>query len=390
MMKILHIVDYLMPTMGYQEFLLPKWNAKQGHDVTIITSDRYFPVPNYNDTWLSALGPRVVGSGIFQIDGVTVIRLPLLFEIKSRPLISNIYSTISNINPDVILCHGTGSFSTYLSARSAKKLSIPIFFDNHMIFDIIQSGFLQNIYYFFIKNFFSSYVSRIAVKVIGVTAESCDYLHKCEGYKKSVISHLPLGIDHEIFYLNKEYMPDFSLKKIIITQSGKLNNDKKPQWLAEAVILLLHRGYDVELHFVGSGSTEIIDNMRNLFIDNHFLDRFHLHDLMSLPDLADFYRRSHFVVFPEGTSLSALEASACGSIAIMADHPASIDRHSSGIGVLYPRGNIELLSYTISDLIESPSTAKKVQLESSSVVLEKYSYSSISTSFINLFKAVSS
>ena len=147
-MKILHIVDYLMPTMGYQEFLLPKWNAKQGHDVTIITSDRYFPVSNYNDTWFSALGPRVIGSGLFQIDGVSVIRLPVFCEIKSRPLISNLHTTISNINPDVILCHGTGSFSTYLSARSAKKLSIPIFFDNHMIFDIMQTGFLQDVYYF--------------------------------------------------------------------------------------------------------------------------------------------------------------------------------------------------------------------------------------------------
>ena len=241
----------------------------------------------------------------------------------------------------------------------------------------------------FVKNFFSNYISRIAKKVIGVTAESCDYLHSCEGYKKSIISHLPLGIDHEIFYLNKEFMPDFSLNKIIITQSGKLNNDKKPQWLAKAVILLLHRGYDVELHFVGSGSTEITQNMRNLFIDNNCLDRIHFHNLMSLPDLADFYRSSHFVVFPEGTSLSALEASACGSVVIMADHPASIDRNSSGIGILYPRGNIQSLSYAISDLIDAPSTAKQIQLKSSSAVLEKYSYSSISTSFINLFKTVS-
>ena len=28
MKKIIHVVDYLMPDMGYQEFLLPKWNSK--------------------------------------------------------------------------------------------------------------------------------------------------------------------------------------------------------------------------------------------------------------------------------------------------------------------------------------------------------------------------
>ena len=45
-MRIVHIVDYLMPQMGYQEFLLPKWNSHQGHEVFIITSDRY-PISNY-------------------------------------------------------------------------------------------------------------------------------------------------------------------------------------------------------------------------------------------------------------------------------------------------------------------------------------------------------
>ena len=41
-MRIVHIVDYLMPQMGYQEFLL-QMDSHQGHEVFIITSDRYTP-----------------------------------------------------------------------------------------------------------------------------------------------------------------------------------------------------------------------------------------------------------------------------------------------------------------------------------------------------------
>ena len=54
--RIVHVVDYLMPTLGYQEFLLPKWNAKFDHEVFIVTGDRFYPVPDYDQTWGKLLG----------------------------------------------------------------------------------------------------------------------------------------------------------------------------------------------------------------------------------------------------------------------------------------------------------------------------------------------
>ena len=79
-MRIVHVVDYLMPQMGYQEFLLPKWNAKHGHEVFIITSDRYTPFNNYDETWGRTLGKRICGVGISKHEGVTIIRLPIFLN----------------------------------------------------------------------------------------------------------------------------------------------------------------------------------------------------------------------------------------------------------------------------------------------------------------------
>jgi len=62
-MRILHIVDYLMPQMGYQEFLLPKWNKIHKQDTFIITSNKYYPVPNYDQTWKKFLGNRTRKTG---------------------------------------------------------------------------------------------------------------------------------------------------------------------------------------------------------------------------------------------------------------------------------------------------------------------------------------
>ena len=46
-LKIVHVADYLMLAMGYQEFMLAKWNARHRHEVHVFTSDRYSPLPRW-------------------------------------------------------------------------------------------------------------------------------------------------------------------------------------------------------------------------------------------------------------------------------------------------------------------------------------------------------
>ena len=68
----------------------------------------------------------------------------------------------------------------------------------------------------------------------------------------------------------KPTKPDLDLKSkyqknkstFVVMQSGKLNNDKKPQWLADAVIKLLLQGKDISLVYIGSGD-DVIENEIN-------------------------------------------------------------------------------------------------------------------------------
>ena len=43
-MKIVHVIDYFQPMVGYHETFLDKEHARMGHDVYIIRSDRYNPI----------------------------------------------------------------------------------------------------------------------------------------------------------------------------------------------------------------------------------------------------------------------------------------------------------------------------------------------------------
>ena len=57
--------------------------------------------------------------------------------------------------------------------------------------------------------------------------------------------------------------------------------------------------------------------------------------------LCKAYNETDLCIFPEGTSLSALEVSACKKPVIMADYLASLDRQKEGIGITYKTGNIK-------------------------------------------------
>ena len=88
MLRILHLVDYLMPSMGYQEFVLPKFNAtNKNYKVFIITGNKFYPVPNYDKTWKKFLGERSFKPIIRKIDQVKIFRNKILFEIAKRPWI---------------------------------------------------------------------------------------------------------------------------------------------------------------------------------------------------------------------------------------------------------------------------------------------------------------
>ena len=108
-MKIVHVIPYFQPKLGYQEFYLAKEQQKMGHEVCVITSDRYAPYPDFLRTVGKILGQRYVGRGTFVEEGLKVVRLPLLFEIASTVLLLGLRETLADFAPDVVHAHGATS-----------------------------------------------------------------------------------------------------------------------------------------------------------------------------------------------------------------------------------------------------------------------------------------
>ncbi|MBD3636829.1 MAG: hypothetical protein HUJ25_05750, partial [Crocinitomicaceae bacterium] len=70
-MKIAFVCQSFSENMGYITNCLPKFLAKLGHEVHVISPNvqGYFSSPNYKETYEEFLGPAIVPTGSKQING---------------------------------------------------------------------------------------------------------------------------------------------------------------------------------------------------------------------------------------------------------------------------------------------------------------------------------
>lgn len=381
-MRIVHLVDYLMPTMGYQEFLLPKWNARHGHEVTILTSDRYYPVPHYEQTWGDLLGPRRCGPGATTIEGVRVVRLPCAAEWKARPLLHRVSATVQRLRPHVLFCHGSASPLAFAAARIARRAGLPLFYDNHMTFGCQNQTAAGRLYYRALRWATRRWLVPAATRFYGVARECCDFLTHAQGVPADRVELLPLGVDTDLFRPDPERrtvlrhrhgIPDDA---VVILQTGKLTPDKSPAWLAEAAAPLLETHPELCLLYLGAGGTADRETIGRCLPPAQ-RDRVQYLPLVPAAELPGYFALADICVYPNAASLSCLEAAACARPVIMADLPAGRWRADCGVGVTYRTGDIEALRTELSRFLAAPAHRVATGQTARKAVLRNFGYASI-------------
>lgn len=137
-MKIVHIVPSASYTdyFGYQDNLLPKYQKKLGHDVTVIATNMMRKSKDIVETECS---------DYVLSDGVRVIRRkrkkychPILTNLRSEIAV---YDLLCNIQPDFIFFHGLVSATIYEVIRYKKKNpTCVVVQDNHLDYNIGRSS----------------------------------------------------------------------------------------------------------------------------------------------------------------------------------------------------------------------------------------------------------
>lgn len=126
--------------------------------------------------------------------------------------------------------------------------------------------------------------------------------------------------------------------------------------LARAFVQVARQRSDVNLLLLGSGSQAQV--IRQVLMSGHALERVQFGGQVSQSDLPRWYRMADLYISPshiDGSSVSLMEALACGLPALVTDIPANREWVAEDVnGWLFPDGDAEALAARIMAVMDRP------------------------------------
>lgn len=254
-MKIIHICQYYNEGYGYQENLLPRYQAKLGHEVMVITSDR----TNY---FSGKRIPKIVGTGEFEDNGIRILRLPIKGEFKARFVVfANLYDILKKEKPDYIFHHEltAPSIKTVCNYKKTNPTTFLVA-DNHNDLNNSARNPLWRLSYY---RLYSTLRLKKCINyidlVFGVTPARCYFAENELGVPHDLIRLLPIGADEiEVKeHLQKQhFLNNNKHNKLKMVTGGKWFKGKGLEELISAV-----QDLNVELQIFGKLDDSYTNNL---------------------------------------------------------------------------------------------------------------------------------
>ena len=379
-MKIVHLCNYIQPALGYQEYYLAREHAKAGHQVTVITSDRFYPFPDYKKTVGKVLGKRIIGKKTEKIEGFEIIRLNVLIEVGTQVWLLGLSSAIKKIKPDVVICHEMIYFNAKRIAKLKKKINFRLIYDSHASLVCDTQNPLKQIFYK-MQNY--SVIKDNADKIIGVTDECVNYIVKKFKIPKKIPVMIPLGADTDIFFKDNkkglEIRKKYGIKKndFVIIYTGKMLEAKGVKLIIEAAAEIKNNK-NIVIMAVGDGNIEYIEKMKKFSLEKKV--NFIKIDAVPNKALPAFYSAASIGCWPVQATIGTIEAIACGLpiICVMFLN----ERYEAGNGFGIKEWDLKGLKEKINFFIKNPAMTKKMSMLSLKAAKERFSWSAIAEKFL--------
>lgn len=310
-MKIVHLClcGPYNDNWGYQENIIPKYNRKDGHEVTVITSTLVNSTKNHGYERTSA-------KEYYLEDGIKVIRLPFIkFFIKNLierlRIYKNLYQTLKNENPDLIFVHEVSFWNvdSVIKYKMSKK-NVKIYADNHADYEnsarnLISKYLIHRIIW---KSRYKKFMPHCE-KIFGVTPNRCEFLSEMYSVSKDKIDLLVMGADTEkINFDNKEKIKEeirssLSITKddFVIITGGKIDEKKNIHNLIMAVNEIANSNIKLIVFGTAIGNIkEIIESLSSTKYVNYigWINSDKAYDYFLASDLA-FFPGTHSVLWEQ-------------------------------------------------------------------------------------------
>lgn len=316
-MKIVHLClsGPYNDNWGYQDNLLPLYQQKLGHDVTVIATN----------TMHGPEGPIIpCEEGDYRLEnGLRIIRISV------KPLITmklgqayryyHIYDLLKALKPDYIMTHGLVSITALQAIKYKKKINPKciIVADTHTDYNnSLLKNTLKN------RTYFLSLIllNRINIKhykhVYGVAPACIDYANEVYRIPRNRLELLPLSCDtDEIKWeeqkgIRSDIRRKYGLAEedFVVVSGGKLDSVKNIHSLIKAIGEMS----DDRVKLLVFGS--IIDGYRQQLSElfGKYSDKVKYVGFLSLEEIYDLYLATDLAVFPGSQSVLWQQAIACG------------------------------------------------------------------------------
>lgn len=383
-MKIVHLVDYFQPVLGYQETFLAREQLKQGHTVTVVTSDRYAPFPDYDRTIKPVLGERIQPIGRRIEEGIPVWRLPVHFERGFRCWLAGLSSILAQLHPDVIHAHGIIKLSTLQLVLAKPNFQHRLLVDDHMHQVNVNHKLSGKLFYKAFQVFLAPLFQKQIDVVTAITPETASIVKNIYGFHRIPVQVIELGVDTALFaphpVARQKIRSELGLATddFLVIYTGKIIRAKAPHWLLET---LPHCPPNVKVLLVGNIATDYQVEIEAIITHHQLQSRVFLQSAVRQTSLPDFYVAADAGCWPRETSLAMLEGAACG-LPIVVSRGEVAERVSYNNGLEYEEGNIVDLAQCLTQLAKNPTEAQAMGSRGRKLVEDKLSWAEINRQFI--------
>ena len=387
-MKIVHLLDYFQPILGYQETFLAREQLKAGHEVVVVCADRYAPFPNYEETVKPVLGERMREWGRSTEEGIPVWRLPVRYEGQYRCWLNGLYDVLQTLRPHVVHAHNVVKFTTLQAAWWKRDLGYQLLVDDHMHWVNVSQGTAGQLFYGAFRALLGPYLSRRIDVHAAITAETAEISRQLFGFTAKPVHVVELGVDIDFFKfdpavrqtLRQKY--HLSPSDFLVIYTGKIIPEKAPHWLVEA---LVHTPSEVKALLVGNGSVEYQQQIKQFIREHDLQDRVYFQPAVPQAQLPQFYAAADVGCWPRQTSIAMLEAASC-QLPIVVVSEGVEARVQNNNGLMYPEGNVVKLGAHLTQLCQSRAETEAMGERGRQLVEKKFSWATISQQFLELYK----
>lgn len=395
-MKIVILAETFAKNMGYMETMFPKYLARLGVDVHVVTTDLppYYQIKDFAETYSDFSRKQQLATGTIETyDGYKLHVLPHQ-RLLGYMRLKGIMRKLSEIRPDCVYSMNAVGWIALEAALLKPLFGYKLFTGSHTTASVFPLARRDRSFFnlAFIKNFLTRVIpgritSLFTEKCYGATKDCADIAVRFFGVQKSKIDFCPLGVDTELFSPPKS-KEDFDARlnfrselgvnddDIVCIYTGRFSDDKNPRILAEAIGILLEQGEPYSAIFVGQGvQAESLKQFPGCTV----------FPFTPVENLPQYYRSADIGVWPTQESTSMLDAAACGLPIIVNDTIVATER-IEGNGLTYSQFNVGDLVRVLL-LLKDSSVRKKLGTTGSQKMFSEFSWESIARRRLNDFKA---